>query len=95
MTTDRTDQTIVLKDERRLGFAEYGDASGKAVFHFNGSGGSRLEHPQDLSILTDLGIRLISALTDLATAYPIPSLGGSFWIGPMISANLLTTLVNG
>jgi len=43
-----------------LGFAEYGDASGKAVFHFNGSGGSRLEHPQDLSILTDLGVRLIS-----------------------------------
>ncbi len=60
MTTDRAIQTIVLEDERRLGFAEYGDASGKAVFHFNGSGGSRLEHPQDLSILTDLGVRLIS-----------------------------------
>lgn len=60
MTTDRAKQTIVLRDERRLGFAEYGDASGKAVFHFNGSGGSRLEHPQDLSILTDLGVRLIS-----------------------------------
>jgi len=60
MKADRVNQTIVLKDERRLGFAEYGDASGKAVFHFNGSGGSRLEHPSDLSILTDLGIRLIS-----------------------------------
>lgn len=60
MTTDRAKETIVLRDERRLGFAEYGDASGKAVFHFNGSGGSRLEHPQDLSILTDLGVRLIS-----------------------------------
>jgi len=60
MTSDRVNQTIVLRDERRLGFAEYGDASDKAVFHFNGSGGSRLEHPQDLSILTDLGVRLIS-----------------------------------
>ena len=60
MTTDRVNQTTVLRDERRLGFAEYGDASGKAVFHFNGSGGSRLEHPQDHSILTDLGVRLIS-----------------------------------
>ncbi len=60
MTTDRANQTIVLRDERRLGFAEYGDASGKAVFHFNGSGGSRVEHPHDLSILTDLGVRLIS-----------------------------------
>lgn len=60
MTTNKAIQTIVLRDERRLGFAEYGDPSGKAVFHFNGSGGSRLEHPQDLSILTDLGVRLIS-----------------------------------
>ena len=60
MTTDRANQTVILRDERQLGFAEYGDASGKAVMHFNGSGGSRLEHPQDLSILTDLGVRLIS-----------------------------------
>ena len=43
-----------------MGFAVYGDASGRAVFHFNGSGGSRLEHPADLSILTGLGIRYIS-----------------------------------
>ncbi|MFC1628655.1 alpha/beta fold hydrolase [Gemmatimonadota bacterium] len=60
MTEESMHQTIVLQDGRRLGFAEYGDAAGKAVFHFNGSGGSRLEHPSDLSILTDLGIRLIS-----------------------------------
>ncbi len=59
MTTDRANQTIVLRDERRLGFAEYGDTSGNAVLHFNGSGGSRLDQPSDLSILTDLGIRLI------------------------------------
>lgn len=60
MATDGVNQTIALRDERRLGFAEYGDASGKAVFHFNGSGGSRLEHPMDPSILSDLGVRLIS-----------------------------------
>mgnify|MGYP002713305070 CR=1 FL=1 len=28
-----------------LGYAEYGDPAGKPVFHFHGSGGSRLEHP--------------------------------------------------
>ncbi len=54
------DQSILLQDKRRLGFAEYGDPSGVAVFHFNGSGGSRMEHPLDPSILTDLGIRLVS-----------------------------------
>jgi pimeloyl-ACP methyl ester carboxylesterase len=54
------DQTLSLKDGRKLGFVEYGDPHGKAVFHFNGSGGSRLEYPADQSILTDLGIRFIT-----------------------------------
>jgi hypothetical protein len=57
---DKTDQTLKMKDGRTLGFAEYGDLKGKSVFHFNGSGGSRLEHPVDKSILTQLGIRYIS-----------------------------------
>ena len=57
---DRGNQTIRLEDGRTLGYADYGDAAGKVVFHFNGSGGSRLEHPGDSSILTDLGVRLIS-----------------------------------
>jgi pimeloyl-ACP methyl ester carboxylesterase len=52
--------TITLRDGRLLGYAQYGDPSGKPVFHFHGSGGSRLEHPVDESILTDLGIRFIS-----------------------------------
>ena len=49
-----------LKDGRSLGYAEYGDLQGKAVFHFNGSGSSRLERPADETILLDLGIRLIT-----------------------------------
>jgi pimeloyl-ACP methyl ester carboxylesterase len=57
---DATDQTVTMKDGRTLGFAEYGDPNGKPVFHFNGSGGSRLEHPVDKSILIELGIRYIS-----------------------------------
>jgi len=60
MMTDKSNQTLTLKDGRKLGYAEYGDPQGKAVFHFNGSGGSRLEHPTDQSILSDLGVRLIS-----------------------------------
>ena len=47
MTTDRTNQTITLKNGRTLGYAEYGDPEGKPVFHFHGSSGSRLEHPPD------------------------------------------------
>lgn len=48
-----------LKDGRRLGFAEYGDPSGKPVFLFHDLWGNRtLRHPDD-SILSRLGIRLI------------------------------------
>jgi len=60
LKVDKTNQTLKMKDGRTLGFAEYGDPNGKPVFHFNGSGGSRLEHPVDKSILTELGIRYIS-----------------------------------
>ncbi|MCX9077133.1 MAG: alpha/beta hydrolase, partial [Candidatus Methanoperedens sp.] len=54
----RTDNTILLKDGRRLGFAEYGDPSGTPILHFHGSGGSRLEHPPEEGTLE--GIRYIS-----------------------------------
>lgn len=57
---DKTNQIIELKDGRKLAFAEYGIQEGIPVFHFNGSGGSRLERPADLTILKDLGIRYIS-----------------------------------
>jgi pimeloyl-ACP methyl ester carboxylesterase len=60
MEADKINQTLVLNDGRKLGYAEYGDPQGKAVFHFNGSGSSRLEHPADESILLDLGIRFIT-----------------------------------
>jgi pimeloyl-ACP methyl ester carboxylesterase len=60
MFENTKNQILTLQDGRKLGYAEYGDPGGKAVFHFNGSGGSRLEYPADLSILMDLGIRLIT-----------------------------------
>ena len=39
----RTQKYITLSDERRLGFAEFGDRQGKPVFYFHGFPGSRLE----------------------------------------------------
>ena len=60
MPNDRLNQWIVLDDGRHLGFAEYGLSTGRPVFHFHGSGGSRLEHPLPESILSRLSIRFIS-----------------------------------
>ena len=61
MSEEETNHTVTLQDGRTLGFAEYGDDnSQKAVFHFNGSGGSRLEHPTDKLILSELGLRFIA-----------------------------------
>ncbi|MGB3702915.1 MAG: alpha/beta hydrolase [Anaerolineales bacterium] len=61
MIADTKNSTLTLTDGRKLGYVEYGEPQGKAVFHFNGSGGSRLEYPADQAILTDLGIRFIAS----------------------------------
>ena len=42
MTLPRLDEIMTLPDGRRLAYAEYGDANGKAIFLFHGLPGSRL-----------------------------------------------------
>ena len=58
MSKKESHQTIKLKDDRTLGYAEWGEPAGKPVFHFHGSGSSRLERPPDKSMLS--GVRLIT-----------------------------------
>ena len=60
MSEQSIGQSIILPDGRHLGFAEYGDPGGRPVFHFHGSGGSRLDRPVHESILQEAGIRFIS-----------------------------------
>jgi hypothetical protein len=50
------DKTILLRDGRRLGFAEYGKRTGMPVFFFPGSAGSRVDRPASETILAHLGI---------------------------------------
>lgn len=52
------DQTLLLRDGRRLGFAEYGDPAGQPVLYFHGTPSSRLLHP-DPEITHSLGARLM------------------------------------
>ena len=54
---DETNQTMTLRDGRKLGFAQYGDPLGVPVFFFHGGAGSRLEHPANVCAL---GVRLIA-----------------------------------
>ncbi len=60
MTSGRANQTIVLEDGRRLGFAEFGAPGGRPVFHFHGSAASRLERPPSEPMLVDADVRFIS-----------------------------------
>lgn len=57
---DRINQRLTLNDGRFLGYAEYGVTTGKPVFHFHGSGSSRLERPASDKFLKQLDIRFIS-----------------------------------
>lgn len=63
-----TDNQIALRDERRLGYAEYGDPAGTPVLHFHGTPDSRLEGclPGVDELAARLGVRLI--LLDRPTA---------------------------
>jgi len=58
--TARTSQTIKLKDGRTLGYGEWGDPAGTALFYFHGYPGSRYEAALADEAGTRHGIRLIA-----------------------------------
>jgi pimeloyl-ACP methyl ester carboxylesterase len=52
--------TIVLPDDRRLGFAEFGVPTGRPVFWFHGTPGARRQIPPEARLAAQLrGVRLI------------------------------------
>ena len=59
MDNDNSD-TLLLPDGRKLGYAQYGSQTGRAVFFVHGHPGSRLEgaHLHDLGL--KLGARIIN-----------------------------------
>lgn len=60
MGQDRRNQQVALPSGRKLGFAEYGAASGKPVLYFHGWPGSRVE-PQAIESANDpMGVRIIA-----------------------------------
>ena len=54
-----TEQRIVLKDGRTLGFAEYGDPKGEPFLEFHGCPSSRLEAGNYDEAGKKLGVRVI------------------------------------
>ncbi|MDO8465159.1 MAG: alpha/beta hydrolase [Gallionella sp.] len=58
--SDRKDQSILLPDGRRLGYAEYGAIEGSPVLFFHGAPGSRHIHADMADVATRRGIRLIA-----------------------------------
>ena len=55
---DRSNQTVTLRDGRKLGFADYGPQSGTPVMLFGGASGRYLKPCSD-EVLEDSGVRLI------------------------------------
>lgn len=58
MDTAHTHQILMLGDGRKLGYAEWGDFSGKPIFLFGGSTSARFARHPDESILTEMGVHL-------------------------------------
>ena len=57
---NQINQQIVLKDGRKLGFAEYGKADGYPIIYCHGSQSSRLEMHYDLSFILKNDLRIIA-----------------------------------
>jgi pimeloyl-ACP methyl ester carboxylesterase len=57
---DGTDRTIRLRDGRRLGYAEWGDAGGRPLLYFHGWPGSRVEGHLASEVARAKGFRLIA-----------------------------------
>jgi pimeloyl-ACP methyl ester carboxylesterase len=55
-----TDRTIRLRDGRRLGYGEWGDPGGRALFYFHGWPGSRVEGRLGDEAARAQGVRLIA-----------------------------------
>jgi pimeloyl-ACP methyl ester carboxylesterase len=62
MTEDRLNQRLAMSDGRLMGYAEFGDRDGLAVFYFHGFPSSRLDWRlfQDEAALAQQGIRIIA-----------------------------------
>jgi pimeloyl-ACP methyl ester carboxylesterase len=56
---EKSEQTIKLNDGRNLGFAEYGDPTGKPIFEFHGNPSSRLGGVLFAEAACRRGIRVI------------------------------------
>jgi hypothetical protein len=57
---DSTSATLTLPDGRKMGYAQYGSPTGKAILYNHGFAGSRIEASQHHELCTELGLRLIS-----------------------------------
>jgi len=57
--SNSTARTVNLPDGRGLGYAEYGDAEGRPVFHFHGTPSARLEAARGDEEALRQGVRLI------------------------------------
>lgn len=55
----KVNQTIQLKDGRKLGYTDLGNSEGKPIFHFHGFPGSRLESTLIAEKVIQRGARLI------------------------------------
>jgi pimeloyl-ACP methyl ester carboxylesterase len=60
LTAPRLEGTVMLGDGRRLGFAEFGSARGRAVFWLHGTPGARRQIPEPARLAAlELDVRLI------------------------------------
>lgn len=51
LTPPRVEATIVVREGRKLGFAEFGDPTGRTILWFHGTPGARRQIPEDARVM--------------------------------------------
>src|SRR5438477_2143569 len=78
ITAPRLEGVIALDGGRRLGFAEFGPARGRAVFWLHGTPGARRQIPEEARLAAEeLGVRIIG-IDRPGVGASTPFLYGSF-----------------
>jgi pimeloyl-ACP methyl ester carboxylesterase len=53
LTPPRHEGTVVVRDRRELGYAEFGPATGQAILWFHGTPGARRQIPEDARVMAE------------------------------------------
>jgi len=77
LTPPRREGTVVVREKRNLGFAEFGSENGRTILWFHGTPGARRQIPEDARVLAEANDLRIIGIDRPGIGFSTPHLYGS------------------